>query len=53
MNAPQIILIALLGIEWGFHIAKHGAIRPNYHGGHKTVDIAIFTTLIWWGGFFS
>lgn len=55
MNTPQIIIIALLALNLGMHLAKHGEprVNTNYSFWWQCVDTAAWVWLLKWGGFFA
>ena len=53
MNAPQIIVIVIMAMEFGIYLAKNGSSRGEYSAFGKAIDVVIFSTLLYWGGFFS
>ena len=54
MRAPQIIIIALFAICLGMSLANNGKVRIRKESfGMTCVSVAIYTTLLWWGGFFG
>ena len=53
MKAPQIIMIALLGMGLGMHMIKHGEPREGtYSFPIQLVATLIEISLLVWGGFF-
>lgn len=57
MNAPQIILVVLLAINFAMAAIWHGRKRniafQYHHVGYKALDIATLVGLLYWGGFFD
>lgn len=54
LGAPQIILVALIGIKVGVALAKDGQARTGKHSIKAgLVNNAVLLTLLWWGGFFG
>jgi hypothetical protein len=53
MNAPQIIMIALLAMTWAVALAKDGESKGKYSIGLTSVAILAEVALLWWGGFFG
>ena len=54
MKAPQIIMIALWALSLGVTMSKNGEPRTDNHNvGWSLVTLAIYATLLWWGGFWS
>lgn len=54
MSTPQIIMIALLGMDVGIALSKHGQPRNANHSIFITLfSTAIFVGLLYWGGFFG
>lgn len=54
LGPPQLIYLALIALNLGVVLAKHGEVKP-----HKTslwtqlLNLAIVLPLLWWGGFFG
>ena len=53
MNAPQIILLALMGLGLVTNICLHGKPRPDHNGPVAFVVSALYAALLYWGGFFN
>jgi hypothetical protein len=56
MHAPQIIVIVLLAINLAGNAVKDGEPTPpphTYRFGVSLVRVAIWVSLLWWGGFFG
>ena len=54
MKAPQIIIIVLIAMNVGLHLAKHGQPRTDkYDFFWELFGKAILVALLWWGGFFG
>lgn len=54
MKAPQIIMIALLGMNLGMHMVKHGEPREGtYSFPIQLVSTLMEIGLLVWGGFFG
>ena len=56
MGAPQIIVIVLLAMNVAINAALDGKPTPEPHTysfGMSVVRVAIWTALLWWGGFFG
>ena len=54
MRAPQIIIIVLFAICLGMSLANNGKAKIRKESfGMTCVSVAIYTTLLWWGGFFG
>lgn len=50
---PQGIYLVLMLMSLGVAIAKHGEVRPRYHGGGSLIGTGVAIGLLYWGGFFS
>lgn len=54
MAWPQITMIVLLALSLGVNLADHGKPKDGEHNfTHSLVSVAIFSTLLYCGGFFS
>lgn len=62
MGAPQIIVIVLFAIRIAVNAVKDGepvddpgkpAKYSKYSFARAVVNVAIFASLLWWGGFFG
>ena len=54
MRAPQIIMIAIMAMDLGLHLAKNGEPRDdNYSFPIMLVSTAMQVGLLIWGGFFG
>lgn len=53
MNAPAKVMIGLFLFEWAGGCYMHGKPRRPWDIRVVTIDIAIYTAILWWGGFFS
>jgi hypothetical protein len=54
MGIPQIILCALVTLNIGVALAKHGEPRTGKYGFFSSLfSAAIMFTLLIWGGFFK
>jgi len=53
LKTPQIILLILMVLGLGIHMAKHGQSQGEYNGWIKLVDVCIAIALLYWGGFFN
>lgn len=54
LGAPQLILLGLMVLATGMHLAKHGEPKPgNWHFGYAVVSDIITISLLYWGGFFG
>jgi len=50
---PQILLLALMCLNLGLALGKHGQPRGNVNFGGALIDAVVLTALLWWGGFFD
>ena len=50
---PIIVFVVLMAMSFTLNTIKHGEPRGNYHMGLSILGIAIWTALLWWGGFFA
>lgn len=57
MNAPQIIVVALLAINVAVNAARDGQEIPKKHQRYNfnrcMFSALLFCFLLWWGGFFG
>lgn len=53
MNWPQITIIALGAIGFGFAAAKHGEPQGNYSVFWTAVGMGVEFFILWQGGFFG
>lgn len=53
MHAPQIILLALVALDVGIKVGKHGHPRPHYNGPLAILDFLLLLAILCWGGFFK
>lgn len=54
MHAPQIVLIVLFAISTGISATTHGQPRTgNYNFGDTIFRVALWSGILWWGGFWS
>jgi hypothetical protein len=53
MTAPQLVMIILLALGTGIHLALHGQPRSPYRGDFALVGLCLNLGLLWWGGFFG
>jgi hypothetical protein len=49
----QILYLALLALEFGHTIAKHGQPKGNYNAGLYFLDGLFVLSILYWGGFFD
>lgn len=53
MKWPQWVAIVLLALEWVAYVLKHGEpMKRAYDARIKTVELALWATVLWCGGFF-
>lgn len=53
MKVPQIIYLALMMMDIGISLAKHGEPKnQKYNAWITSVSVAITVALLKWGGFF-
>lgn len=50
---PQLILLALLAMEVGISLGKHGEPRPNHNAWIAILGAAIVVSILAWGGFWE
>lgn len=53
MGWPQIAVIALMATSFGISAAKHGDARTPHNMWSAIISIAIWITLLHYGGFFA
>jgi len=55
MGWPQIVFIIIMAMHVGVFAAKHGTpvINKNYNVGDALFRVVFWSTLLWFGGFFS
>lgn len=53
MKAPQIIMVVLIAMSLGIHLANHGEPKDGtYNFWLELISEAIMVSLLFWGGFF-
>jgi hypothetical protein len=54
LHAPQLILLALILLGTGIHLAKNGEPRDDtWSFGKAMFSNIVFIGLLYWGGFFT
>lgn len=54
MNAPQVTIVGLMVATAVLNLAKHGEPRTNpFSFPLSLVNVAIWATVLWWGGFWG
>ena len=54
MKAPQIIMLVLIAMDIGIHLAKNGQPRTDcYNVYWELFGKGLLAALLWWGGFFN
>ena len=54
LHAPQFIILGLMVLSTGMHLAKHGDSKTGtWNFGHALISDAITISLLYWGGFFN
>ena len=54
MGWPQAILLGLWLIGMGIIVAKHGQPKEGRHNAiAHAVALALWSAILWWGGFFG
>jgi len=53
LGIPQLIILGLVILSWGIHIAKHGDPKvTKWNFWLDLISSTINLGLLWWGGFF-
>lgn len=54
MGMPEIIILAIYGLNVVFAISNHGKVRVGKYNGFVTLALlALEIGLLYWGGFFA
>lgn len=54
MNAPQVVMIVMLSINFAVNLIKHGEPEKGKHNVFTSLfSIAITVGLLYWGGFWG
>jgi hypothetical protein len=54
MGAPQIIVVVLMALGAGLHLAKHGERKDErYNFVSDCIGSCVLLGLLYWGGFFG
>jgi hypothetical protein len=52
MNAPQIIILVLLSLQFIANVVFDGRARPNFNAAIAFIELVVITLILRWGGFF-
>ena len=50
---PQILFIAIVVLNLIIAVIKHGEERTRYNAYTTALDVTIFISILYWGGFFG
>lgn len=53
MGWPQFLWVGLTALGLGIHLAQHGKPRAAFDFRYAVVDVALASTILYFGGFFT